>query len=399
MLYGVGAVVVAWVLAGALAREQPRRIAGQAGALVALIVAGGGVWLARNWIETGNPLFPAPVHLGGLEIFRGHSDYITERLSEYVDEPSIWRRYLWPQAKVILALPALVLVLGAAAGVVGAIGARGVRDRGRTAVLAAFGAAVAIVVAYVLTPYSAQGLHHRPVQFLANTRYVIPAVILAAGAAAWMGGRWLRSPVRQALATLVALVAVLDGLRRVFSEPALHEARTALALGAVGGAGYAAWRMRARAGRGALAAAGALLVVALAFAGQRLERRVDAGRYAGLDPTVDWVLAHAPSGHRVGLAGFWTGERFAPPLAMQGPRFGNRIAYVGPRVGGLLRIYRGAGPFTTALRRQRYDLLLVQRGVLRPGPVLREERWARAVGYRPVAAGALLTLYRAPAGP
>ena len=99
----------------------------------------------------------------------------------------------------------------------------------------------------------------------------------------------------------------------------------------------------------------------------------------------------------MGLANIWTTDGPPPVLAMFGPRLGNRVAYVGHFVRHLLRQYGGRRAFVAALRRGRYDLLLIGRGAP-PAPTVREERWARAAGFRQVAAGPRFTLYaRAPA--
>lgn len=399
-VYAVGAVIVGWTVARLVARQARRRVLAESGTVIGLVAAAGGFWLVRNWVQTGNPVFPAPVHVGGLTLFAGHSEFISERLSDYLDEPSVWRHYLWPQARTAFGLPTALLLAGGLAAVVGLLGGRGrSAPRGRVGVIAGAAAAVVIAVVYVFTPFSAQGPAHQPIQFLVNTRYVIPAVLLAGALAAWALGRRERWPGWLAmLVSLAALVAVIDGARRIFSDSAAHELRTAIALAGVALGAYVVWGVRERLGPAPLAVVLTVVLAGFAVGGRALERRIDRHRYLGLDPTVDWIVAHAPSGHRVGLAGFWTGAEFAPPLAMLGPRLANHVAYVGPHVDGVLRIHRRRRPFLAALRRGRFDLVLVQRGLSRPGPVLREERWARSVGYRPVAASPLLTLYRAPVG-
>src|SRR5207249_1857830 len=64
--YGISVVVVVlacWAAASLAARRGRRVVARQGAALVGLVLAAGGVWLVRNWVTTGNPLFPVKVRL------------------------------------------------------------------------------------------------------------------------------------------------------------------------------------------------------------------------------------------------------------------------------------------------------------------------------------------------
>jgi hypothetical protein len=107
---------------------------------------------------------------------------------------------------------------------------------------------------------------------------------------------------------------------------------------------------------------------------------------------VHFALANAPSGKRVGLAGIG----FAPVVyPMFGKRFGNEVEYVGRFVDGMLRPYLHRTPFARALRRGRYDLVVVQLGapLTRPSIARRQDRWVRELGYRRVAAAPDANLY------
>jgi hypothetical protein len=109
-----------------------------------------------------------------------------------------------------------------------------------------------------------------------------------------------------------------------------------------------------------------------------------------------WVRAHAPGGHRIGLAGRWPNAGVAPPLPAFGPRLGNHVVYIGPFERHMLREYRTAAGFLARLRSEHVDLLLIGRGYPVPVAVAREERWARAAGMRLVARSPRLVLYGVP---
>ena len=57
----------------------------------------------------------------------------------------------------------------------------------------------------------------------------------------------------------------------------------------------------------------------------------------------------------------------------------------------MLRHERNRSRFIARLRRERYDLVIVGRGINPRGPVV-DESWTRAAGYRPVVASRRLAL-------
>jgi len=106
------------------------------------------------------------------------------------------------------------------------------------------------------------------------------------------------------------------------------------------------------------------------------------------------VLDRAPSGSRIGVAGYWSSQAFVPIYALFGPRLGNDVEYVGPTVDHQVREYGDRASFLAAARRGSYDLLAV--GLLeepdfedlRPQQLLDnppEVRWATGAGYAEVA--------------
>jgi hypothetical protein len=110
-----------------------------------------------------------------------------------------------------------------------------------------------------------------------------------------------------------------------------------------------------------------------------------------VDPAVDWIAVHAPEDRRVGLAGTWSNDGISPVFPSFGPRLRNEVVYHGVWRREMLRRYGDRERFVGALRRQRYDLLLVGRGAP-PRPGRRDERWALAAGYVPVAESERLAL-------
>ncbi|HVL95883.1 MAG TPA: glycosyltransferase family 39 protein [Solirubrobacteraceae bacterium] len=329
--------------------------------LLALIALAGGFWLVRNWVRTGNPLFPQPFgpfgappdplrDLGGFTI------------AHYAGDATVWREYLWPALRAAFGLGGVALVAAAAAAAVA-----GRRDR-RVLLVAA--AALLLAAAYAVTPYSAFGPEGRPVLAGASTRYGLPALMACAVLAARV--RWAQP--------LLAL-GVLDGLLGAFDLPA---GKVLLGL-VLALAALAAARALAHRPRPAAAAVVAGLVLVVAVSAQRANRH----GYAPLDPVLAHVEREAPAGRTIGLAGVWSPEGVSPVLPAFGPRLGNEVAYVGAFRDGMLRGPADAAAFARLARR--FDLLIVGRGAP-PREDVRELDWARRAGFEVVTASPRLVL-------
>jgi hypothetical protein len=408
----VAIVLVVWLVARALARRPLAELGRQGGALAGLVAACGGIWLVRNWVQTGNPVFPVRVAPAGITIFDAPADILRRQsgftIAGYIGDGAVWSDQLLPIYRDFLGPVALLLVLGAlAAAWIGAsrLRRRGPRARENAIVLALAAVAALGVAAYAVTPYSAQGAPGLPVFAGPNTRYVVPALLAAAPLFAWLVGRagrrrmWLAHTLEA-----IALAAVLDGLRRSYAvadeRPLVGLAVVGLAAGAVVGARGLFPRLEAAWRPVAAGAAAVVIVAGLAAVGRRDQVRFDAARYRGVDATFDWIDAHVPRDHRVALAGNWA-QSVGPPFPVFGPRLRNEVAYNGPWVDDMLQYYARPGPFVAALRRGRYDLLVVGRGFLAaPGNPPRrdvlEERWARAAGFPVLARSDALTLFAVP---
>jgi hypothetical protein len=405
----VVAVVAVWAAASLWSRRASIRAVGRQLAMLGGVIGlSGGFWLVRNLVGSGNPVFPLKVGALGVTVFDAPRDLAREQagfsLLDYAGHPAIWSDYF---------VPAWTRSLGAAAfalaGVVviaGWLALRARRDVWSQRVLLVCAWAAVLAVVYAATPYTALGLRDRPVLAFANVRYALPAVMVAAALAGWMSTRnaRLRPPIALAL-----LIMTLDGVRRtLLSGPGHVRVGTgtlvvglSVVLVATLAAAVVTPRLapaiRRRGSRTSLAAAAlaVLGIVAAGVAGRHVERVFDDAPYLGGDRVVAWLTTRTPAGHRVGLVGIWDVNGPAPVRPAFGPRLRNDVAYVGPFVRGLLRRYSTAEDLLAALRRGRYDLVVVGRGVP-PRPEAREEPWLRRAGFREVSTSTRLALYRAP---
>ena len=407
--YGVSsvAVVVAvWAVASLAAGRRLGAVARQGAALVGLIALVGGVWLLRNWIESGNPFFPVKVDPLGVTIFDAPRDVVRElggfTIADYLGDPDAWREFILPQYRDALAAPGALLIAGVvAAAALLAAGWRRVEQRGLVAAL--LGCTVVLAVAYSITPYTAGGLEGEPVLVGADSRYLIPALVVSAALLAWTTRAAGWAPVGLGV---VALPALVDGARLssdgTNSGAVLEADRWLIAAAltaALAGLAWAAWwawsRLSPRVRPAAVAGAAAVALAGAALVGNEVQERFHAHRYLRLDPTVDHLLLRAPTDNHIGLAGSWDDQAVAPPLPAFGPRYGNEVDYVGEYIDETLRRYSSRDRFVAALTAGGYDYLFVGRG-RPPQPVVSEERWARAAGYEQVARSPRLTLFRAP---
>ena len=398
-------VIAGWVLASVTDRRALRTVLKRAGALTALVGLAGGFWMLRNLVELGNPVFPVEVAFAGTTLFDAPPDVVRERtgfaLAEYVDDPGIWRDALWPSLLAIMGWACVVLwaMLVPAAGAAWARLRRSRNEPQLRAIAWCALVAAGIGLAYMLTPYTAQGELGNPVLAAANSRYVVPALVICAALAAWVTGVAGRG---RAAIELLGLVVLVDALRRNPNVSAAALAAGVAVLIACAGALVLARRAMSGTARprrtlqGAAVTAAAVVVVAGLYA---QSQRFHDGRYAEAASTDRWVLTHARSGHRVGVAG--DGFVVHP---MFGPRFGNEVEYVGHTVDGMLRPYERRAGFARALKQGRYDLVLLQDfGYVDPRLPRRQEGWLRDLGFDEVERDRQLVvgpqgvrLYRAP---
>jgi hypothetical protein len=395
--YGVSSVavvIVVWAGARLLAERGRRARALGDGVLVsALTLAGIAVWLGRNWALSGNPVFPLKVAPLGITIFDAPPDVIREQvgftIADYVGDPHILGQLAGEVVEGLGLIPIICALAIAAAAALA-------RRRGPVPdarVLAVAAAAVLLALVYTITPATALGVKGDPSLAHANTRYAVPALLLAVAVAAWVAGR---VPRVAALALQAALaVAALYGAYKGYELQGLRDVVLGGAgIAALAAAGVALWRLRER--RALLVAATAVAALAVLAAGHRVEQRINDARYLGSDPAIDTLLQAAPAGKRIGLSADWTVAGLTPIWPSFGTRLGNDVEYVGHFVRGFLTPYDREADFRAAIARRRYDLLVVGRGFFPPQPT-REQRWALDAGWRTIALSRRLRVLVAPA--
>lgn len=411
-LTDVPVVIAIWALAAAICRRGRPRWRADLGWLALATALAGGIWMLRNLLLTGDPVFDYRLHVFGLTVLPAPANPARDRLAAtiagYLGDSGILRRYVWPVFRSDFGLTGLLCALawlGTAGGLLlhrlragsRAPGARSAPDP-RPAIL--LFAAALCAIAYLLTPFSAQGPPGMPILVAANTRYGVPALLLAAPLLAICARRLGRA--RIGLEALLLVLVVID-LRRHLPIGAGRIAANAVVLLALAGAGCVIVRRdraAARPARGGLLRAGATAAAALACATALLAyhyQRVLARRsYLPSDPTVAYVLAHSPpSGLRIAITGEWTAQGLVPVAPLFGARMQNRLTYLGTYVEHRLQDYTSAGPFLAALAREHYQYLEVGTGFPpRPDPI--QQRWAARAGYRVVLSDPRLVLMRPP---
>ncbi len=352
-------LLAVWAFARHRAGE---RWLGDAVRLAGLILAAGGIWLVRNTVETGNPLFPQ--WLGPLpsprDVFREQAGF---SLADYATDPSIWRTYLEPQFTRFFAAPGYVLV--GAPIVAGLLAWR--RREWRVAAVAA--AALGCLVVYAFMPYSALGPKGVPIAAFASMRYAVPGLLTGALALAWLGTRAPRTA--GTLLAIGVLAAVAQGLA------VQYEADEGLVLTSVIAVGLLAWAARRAPAR--LAIAGAVVLTVLGAT--RVRDRVDDRPFGRYDPVLAWVEAFAAADTRIAVAGIWPTTGVSPVLPAFGPSLENEVVFAGHFEDGMLRAETDPAAFAERLRG--FDVLIVGRGIAAGGPPAPEESWAQAAGFRP----------------
>ncbi len=418
--YGVSAVaivVVVWLGAGFVSDRPARAVVRGGAQLVGLVALAGGIWMLRNWIISGNPVFPVRVAPLGITLFDAPADVVREQagftILDYLGDWDVWWKLegnpelggaevdgillQWWHA---LAAPALLAVGGAVTAAVLVV--RRTTRAVRGPVIAGLLMAGLIVLAYSATPYTAGGPEGLPILVGADSRYVVPALLIAIGLTAWGLSRVVAGTVALGIAGVAAMAHGMQWAGNGELSPAELTAGNWIAgVIVVGGVGLAWWAVEPWVERlrpvprlarvAAVIAAGGVIVIA----GYAAQRGFNDDRYLGADPVVDRVLANEAE-ERVGLAGVWTDAGIAPVLPAFGERFENSVDYLGPVERELQQRYGARDEFLRALEEQRLDYLLVGRG--RPElPAVEEGEWARSAGWRLIESSDRLELYAPPA--
>jgi hypothetical protein len=397
--YGVAAVAVVigiWFVAR-LAFERRIRLAVTDLAWIAVPVAlAGGIWLIRNWAESGNPFFPVRVDPLGVTIFDAPADRVRAlvgfSLADYLGNGGVLSDFVLPALKIQLGFVGAALGLGVIGTAVVALRPAS-PDRARVLALAV--ATAGLVAVYLVTPYTALGLRNLPYELGANVRYVIPAMIAAAPVVAWGLGR-CPAGVRIALEALLVVLA-LDGIRRGVDVSAADALAGAAIVATAGMLAFSIVTAQRR-GHVAWTAGLAALTAAIVVVGARsTENTFLEHRYISVTPTLDAALARAAGGEtNIGLAGAWPVTTLSPVLALFGPELDNRVSYVGDTRDGLLYPYEDAASYGAALDRGGYDLVMVGHEKPLAFPLRDLDTWTREAGYVEVAADGNFTLFATP---
>ena len=392
--YGVSSVPVVigiWLVARLLAARraaQPgalKRALGEGVLVGGLAFLGTALWLVRNLALSGNPVFPLQVKPFGITIFDAPPDVIRDQagwtIADYAGDLDVLRQLAGEIVEGIGSAP-IVCAIGLVVAVLLA------RRRGRAPdprILVLAAGAVVLGLLYTVTPATALGLRGDPSLANSNTRYAVPALLLAVPALAWAAGRLPRMPalVLEGALAVGALFGAWYGYEVQLRDLVL----AAAALVVLAGVTWVLWRLRDR--RMVLAgAAVASLLLGLAAA-NRMQDRINDGRYRNIDPGVDAMLRAAPGGQRVALAADWTVAGLSPIWPAFGTTIDNEVEFMGRFVDGFLTPWGDERSFQAALRRGRYDVLVVGRGFY-PPEATPEQRWAIDAGWRTISLTARL---------
>ncbi len=137
-------------------------------------------WLVRNWIGTGNPIFPQGLHVLGKQLFAGGSssfDVYKATIASHVlarrwHVLGTWWHLLWHFWGFSLVLPVVAVAF-----------AFFVRPRRVDRMLLA-GLCVLSIMIYAVTPYTGAGVQGNAALMGANLRYLIPAALVGVSLAA-----------------------------------------------------------------------------------------------------------------------------------------------------------------------------------------------------------------------
>jgi hypothetical protein len=389
------ALIVVWIVARvAVRRRAELRPALRDPAWVGLgAVALGGIWLVRNLVLTGDPVFPGRVAPLGIEIFEGAPAQglpYSFSVFHYVTDVHLMRVGIWPQLVKAFAAPGGLALLGAIATALFAW-------RRRAGVVTAVAlAALVLTVVWARLPYTAQGPEGLP-QVTAGARYAMPAIFLALAALAWLSTRIGRS----ALAVqAIAIVAILHAFHHdrtwgpEFKAVDLSSFVTTALITLVA-ATVVTWLVARRrdALRPLAPALAALALVAVVVAGRPAQQNFDDARYR-VGPVLTWLQAVPKRSLDVAIVGALGDRlRYSGQIATFGPRMRNRVDYVGPRRKHLLADYERYADFERALAGGGYDALVVG---YQPGEKPKQLAWSRRAGWTPVLSDRRYTLLRPP---
>ncbi len=361
LLAPVGAIAVGMIVVSGRGR---RLMTAAAIGIPTFIV--GGYWYVRAAIHTGGNPIPQ-IGWGPLKLPRPDQMPLDPRprfsVSDYLFEPTIYRKWFFPQLDNALGpVWPLILIVAVAAAVYIVV-------RSRNQILRVLaGAALLTAAVYVVTPLTAAGQEGSPTGFFTNTRYLMPGVLLALTLLPI--ARPLRAPDSRAWQTLLFLTGVYA--ISVLTTPRWY---TGYIVGTVfltlalvwTPAGLGMARARRRVSRAAVTVAAAAVVLLAVVLGRAQEVQYYKHHYTKTTlflqeggPREAYAFAHNQHGKRIGIAG--SGEIFFGQYGFYGADLDNYVQYIG--VEGPDGTYR----LTTTCRRFReeinagdYDYLIISK--------------------------------------
>jgi hypothetical protein len=324
----------------------------------------GGYWYVRAMIKTGGNPIPT-IGFGPLHLPRPDQMPLDPRprfaVAHYLTEPTIYRRWFFPQLDNALGpIWPLILIIAVAAAVY-------IAFRSRNTILRVIAVAALLTAAvYVFTPLTAAGQEGAPTGFFTNTRYLIPGLVLAL--VLLPIARPLRAPDRRAWQTLLFLTVVyaITVLATPRWYPGFIVGTVFLTLALVWApAGLGLGRSRRVVSRAVVIGAGAAVLLLAVVLGRAQEVQYVDHHYTETDhflqdggPKQAYAFARKQSDKRIGIAG--SGEIFFGQYGFYGANLSNYVQYIGvPGADGTYRLATSCQQFRRRINAGNYDYLIV----------------------------------------
>ena len=324
----------------------------------------GGYWYLRAAIKTGGN--PIPItKFGPLNLPTPDQMPLDPRprfaVAHYLGEPTIYRRWFFPQLDNALGpLWPLILIVAVAAAIFIVV-----RSRNRILQVIA-GAALATAFVYLFTPLTAAGQDGSPTGFFTNTRYLVPGLVLAM--ALLPIARPLRAPDRRAWQTLLFLAGVYT--ITVLTTPRWYTGYIfgtifiTLALVWVP-AGLVLGRVRGHFGRGIVAAVAVVLLLFAVVLGRAQQVQYADHHYTKSTlflgeggPQKAYDFARGLRDQRIGISG--SSEIIFGQYGFYGAHLDNRVKYIGvPGPHGTYRLATTCQAFRRQINAGDYDYLII----------------------------------------
>jgi hypothetical protein len=359
LLAPVGAIAVGMVIVSGAGR---RLVTTAAIGIPAVVV--GGYWYLRAAIHTGGNPIPQ-TGWGPLGLPRPEQMPLDPRprfaVADYLFEPTIYRRWFFPELENALGpFWPLILIMAAAATVF-------IVFRSRNLILRVLaGAALLTAAVYVFTPLTAAGQEGSPTGFFTNTRYLMPGLVLAL--VLLPIARPLRAPESRARQTLLFLLGLyaLTVLTTPRWSVDYFVGAVFLTLALVWApAGLGLLRARGSATRGVVAAAAGVVLLLAVVLGRAQEVQYYQQHYQRTTPFLQeggpqeaYAFAHDLTDKRIAIAG--SGQMFFGQYGFYGKNLDNYVQYIGvegPR--GTYRLATTCRTFRRLIDEGDYDYLIV----------------------------------------